>query len=80
MILHPHYFTDTNKNYNKIRFSNFLTDARNSISPFIFNLNAPLFGRPIRILTRQHRIIEKRRHFPTRPHNDETSASNFNFN
>ena len=58
----------------------FFTDARNSTTPLIFNSNAPLSGRPIRILTRQHGIIEERRYFTPRPHDDEDSASNFNFN
>ena len=80
VILYPHYYTDSYKNYNEIRFSNFLTDAKNSTIPFIFNSNAPLSERLIRILTRQNRIIEERRHFHPRLHNDEASASNFNIN
>ena len=64
VILHPHYFTDSYENNYEIQFSNFLTDARNLTTPFIFNSNGPLSGRPIRILTRQHGIIEERRHSP----------------
>ena len=80
VILHPHYFTDSYENNYEKRFSKFLTEEKNLTTLFIFHLNAPLSGRPIRILTRQHGIIEERRHSSSCPLYDEDSASNFNFN
>ena len=50
VILYPLYLTDSLENFNKIRFKNFISVARISSTPFLFNSNAPLSGRPIKFL------------------------------
>ena len=90
VILKPHLFKISLEQYNQTRFNNFKSQARSFQSPFILLPISPLTGRPLRILRREHGIIENSVHTPIPPqrfprtvprlHDDEDSISNFNFN
>ena len=90
VILNPHSFENSFESYNQTRFDKFKSQASNSTSPFILLAISPISGRPMLILQRQNGVIEDDLQYPIqtphlqrnlqRPHDDEDSASNFNFN
>ena len=57
-ILNPHSFEKSFEYYNQTRFDKFKSQARNSTSPFTVLPISSLSGRLMRILQRQHGVIE----------------------
>ena len=89
MVLIPHSFQKSYESHYKSRFDQFKSQARNSTSAISLSSITPFSGRPIRILQRQHGVVDEalqasvqsprvQRSLRRIP-DEEDSASNFNF-
>ena len=89
VILIPHSFNKSYESYYQSRFDQFNSKALKSISAISVSSITPLSGRPIRILQRQHGVVDEALQSSVQPPRDQRSlrripneedlASNFNF-
>ena len=89
VILINHFYKNSFENYYLTQFNKFKSQARISTSSFSLLPISPSSGQPLRFIQRHQGIIDNRLQSPIqhqrlhrnlhRPHDDEDSASNFNF-